>query len=106
MSSPRRPLVAIGAGAIALAMTAGHARWAAHLRDLQGPAIAAVARTMPAADLALSGTARHLRFPSLEDPGAPFADMPAAPDIDPGGGALAPPVELYEKTASLRLRAR
>jgi hypothetical protein len=77
-----------------------HARWAGERRERQAPAIAAVARGMPAADLALSGAARHLRFPSLEEPGAAFADVPAGPDIDPGGAALAPPVELYARTAN------
>ena len=53
--------------------------------------IAAVAKRLPAGDLALSGGARWLRSPSLEEPGAAFADGPASPDPDPAGGAMAPP---------------
>jgi hypothetical protein len=60
-------------------------------RTANAPAIAAVARRLPAADLALSGGARWLRSPSLEEPGAAFADGPASPDPDPAGGAMAPP---------------
>lgn len=56
------------------------------------PAISAVSRRLPAGDLALSGGARWLRSPSLEEPGAAFADGPASPDPDPAGGAMAPPV--------------
>lgn len=55
------------------------------------PAVSAVARRLPAGDLALSGGARWLRSPSLEEPGAAFADGPASPDPDPAGGAMAPP---------------
>jgi hypothetical protein len=60
-------------------------------RAADAPAIAAVARRLPTSDLALSGGARWLRSPSLEEPGAPFADGPASPDPDPAGGAMAPP---------------
>jgi hypothetical protein len=60
-------------------------------RAADAPAIAAVARRLPTSDLALSGGARWLRSPSLEEPGAAFADGPASPDPDPAGGALAPP---------------
>ena len=60
-------------------------------RTSTAPAIGAVARRLPAGDLALSGGARWLRSPSLEEPGAAFADGPASPDPDPAGGAMAPP---------------
>lgn len=60
-------------------------------RAVDAPAISAVARRLPAGDLALSGGARWLRSPSLEEPGAAFADGPASPDPDPAGGAMAPP---------------
>ena len=60
-------------------------------RTASMPAISAVARRLPASDLALSGGARWLRSPSLEEPGAAFADGPASPDPDPAGGAMAPP---------------
>jgi hypothetical protein len=99
MISPARPLIAIGTGAALLGLATLHARRAVDRRASEAPAIAAVARRLPAADLALAGAARHLRFPSLEDPGAAFADAPASRDIDPGAAALAPPIELYEHTA-------
>ncbi len=54
-------------------------------------AIDALAPRLPMSDLALSGGARWLRFPSLEEPGAAFQDGPALPDPDPAGGILAPP---------------
>jgi hypothetical protein len=59
-------------------------------------AITALARRLPTSDLALSGGARWLRAPSLEEPGAAFADGPALPDPDPAGGAMAPPVEAWK----------
>ncbi len=61
------------------------------------PAIDAVARRLPSSDLALSGGARWLRFPSLEEPGAAFQDGPALPDPDPAGGAMAPPREVWSR---------
>ncbi|MBX3228737.1 MAG: hypothetical protein KIT84_08800 [Labilithrix sp.] len=58
----------------------------------QQPAVDALAVRLPTSDLALSGGARWLRAPSLEEPSAAFADGPAIPDPDPAGGAMAPPV--------------
>jgi hypothetical protein len=58
-------------------------------------AVDALARRLPTSDLALSGGARWLRAPSLEEPGAAFADGPALPDPDPAGGAMAPPTVLW-----------
>ena len=66
-------------------------------RDAQKPAIAAVAKRLPSGDLALSGGARWLRTPSLEEPGAAFADGIAVPDPDPAGGAMAPPREAWTR---------
>jgi hypothetical protein len=68
-------------------------------RDAQRGAIRAVAPRLPAGDLALSGGARWLRFPSLEEPGAAFADGIAIPDPDPAGGAMAPPVDAWVTSA-------
>jgi hypothetical protein len=64
-------------------------------RTSAAPAILAVGQRLPTSDLALSGGARWLRSPSLEEPGAAFADGPAAPDPDPAGGAMAPPIEVW-----------
>jgi hypothetical protein len=73
-----------------------HARAMRARRDAEANAIREVAPRLPSGDLALSGGARWLRFPSLEEPGAAFADGPAVPDPDPAGGMMAPPRELYE----------
>ncbi len=69
----------------------------ARARDASSAAIDAVARRLPSSDLALSGGARWLRFPSLEEPGAAFQDSPALPDPDPAGGAMAPPRESWSR---------
>lgn len=58
-------------------------------------AVAQLGPRMPMSDLALSGGARWLRAPSLEDPFAAFADGPAAHDPDPAGAAIPPPGEVY-----------
>jgi hypothetical protein len=76
---------------IAIGVITVDARMRRAERRANAPAIAAVARRLPAGDLALSGGARWLRSPSLEEPGAAFADGPASPDPDPAGGAMAPP---------------
>lgn len=58
-----------------------------------------LAPRLPTSDLALSGGARWLRAPSLEEPSAAFADGPALPDPDPAGGAMAPPIEVWAAIA-------
>ena len=63
---------------------------------LQQPAVDALAVRLPTSDLALSGGARWLRAPSLEEPAAAFQDGPAVPDPDPAGGAMAPPLEVWQ----------
>jgi len=68
-------------------------------RRAEEPALATVAARLPTSDLALSGGARWLRAPSLEEPGAAFADGPASPDPDPAGGAMAPPLEVWAEVA-------
>ncbi len=80
---------------IAVIAIDAHARRAR--RDADRPAIAVVAKRLPSGDLALSGGARWLRSPSLEEPGAAFADGIAVPDPDPAGGAMAPPVEAFQR---------
>jgi hypothetical protein len=63
----------------------------------QQPAIDALAARLPTSDLALSGGARWLRAPSVEEPNAAFQDGPASPDPDPAGGAMAPPVDAWRR---------
>jgi hypothetical protein len=86
-------LLAVLPATVAAIAVAARARRAA--RAEEQPAIDAVARRLPASDLALSGGARWLRFPSLEEPGAAFQDGPGLPDPDPAGGAMAPPREAW-----------
>ena len=64
-----------------------------------------LAPRLPTSDLALSGGARWLRAPSLEEPGAAFADGPALPDPDPAGGAMAPPASIWAEEAERRRAA-
>ena len=71
-----------------LALVASRQRAAGHARQ---QADAPIGRVLPWPDLALATGARHLRFLSLEEPGAAFADGPASLDADPAGGAVAPP---------------
>lgn len=68
-------------------------------RAAEEPALRTVAVRLPTSDLALSGGARWLRAPSLEEPSAAFADGPALPDPDPAGGAMAPPIEVWRTAA-------
>lgn len=77
--------------ALVIAVIAIDAKMRRAERAADAPAISAVARRLPASALALSGGARWLRSPALEEPGAAFADGPASPDPDPAGGAMAPP---------------
>ena len=55
---------------------------------------------LPSADLSYAGGSRHLRHLSLEDPAAAFADAPAAPDVDPADGAIAPPTDAWREVIS------
>jgi hypothetical protein len=74
-----------------LALLAVDARSKRAARAAQQPAITVVAMRLPSNGLSLSGGARWLRAPGLEEPGAAFADGIAVPDPDPAGGAMAPP---------------
>jgi hypothetical protein len=78
---------------LAVVGLAADARIRRSARAEDAPAIRILATRLPSSDLALSGGARWLRMPSLEEPNAAFADGPALPDPDPAGGAMAPPVE-------------
>jgi hypothetical protein len=84
--------------AFACAILVAIAADAAHRRAVRGReqgAIDAVGRRLASADLALSGGARWLRSPSMEEPGAAFTEGPAVPDADPAGGVMAPPRALW-----------
>lgn len=76
----------VAIGAITLDARGRRAR-----RAERGSAISMLAVRLPSSDLALSGGARWLRAPSMEEPNAAFADGPALPDPDPAGGAMSPP---------------
>ncbi len=82
---------------VAIVGIAAHASHARARRAAEQPAIEELAPRLPTSDLALSGGARWLRAPSLEEPGAAFADGPALPDPDPAGGAMAPPREVWAR---------
>ena len=100
MTSARAPLAALGGAALALVAVGWHARAREVAREHEQPAIDAILRRLPAPDLSFAGSARHLRFPSLEEPGAAFADVPAGPDLDPAGAAVAPPTAVYTDIAT------
>lgn len=84
-------LAVLAAAALSMAIVAVDARGRRAARASASGAVDAAVRALPAPDFALSGGARWLRTPSLEEPGAAFADGPAFPDPDPAGGAMAPP---------------
>ena len=85
---------------VSIATIAADASMRRAARAREQSAIDAVARIVPSNDLALSGGARWLRFPSMEEPGAAFQDAPALPDPDPAGGTMAPPIAVW--SASVR----
>ncbi|HEY8075620.1 MAG TPA: hypothetical protein VIF62_15955 [Labilithrix sp.] len=91
----RLAIVLLVSPALAIAGLAFDARARRVASAREDSAIDALARRLPTSDLALSGGARWLRAPSLEEPGAAFADGPALPDPDPAGAAMAPPVEAW-----------
>ncbi|MCU0684816.1 MAG: hypothetical protein MUF34_21650 [Polyangiaceae bacterium] len=101
VSSRRVPApLLLAAALLAPLPLAWHAQAARAARRHDAPAIAAAVSALPWPDLALGGGARHLRFLSLEEPGAAFADGPAAADADPAGGALAPPAAVWAEIAA------
>jgi len=99
MTSARAPLLALAIEAALLVVVFTHAHAREAKRHAEQPAIDALSHSLPGADLSLAGAARHLRFPSLEEPGAAFADLPASPDLDPAGAAIAPPIDIYAASA-------
>lgn len=92
---PAARVVLAWLGALALPITlvalAFDARATRRAHAEKDAPVSAVAARLPSSDLALSGGARWLRAPSLEEPWGAFADGPALPDPDPAGGAMAPP---------------
>ena len=93
----RIALLMLASPALVVLGLAADARARRTRRDAEGAAIETLARRLPTSDLALSGGARWLRAVSLEEPGAAFAEGPASPDPDPAGGAMAPPLELWQR---------
>ena len=88
-------LLLIASPIVVIAGLSIDARMRREERAREAPAIDLVAKRLPVSDLALSGGARWLRAPSVEEPSAAFADGPALPDPDPAGGAMAPPTEAW-----------
>jgi hypothetical protein len=82
-----------------LALLAFDARARREEKQKEISVVVAVAARLPSCDLALSGGARWLRTPSLEEPGAAFSDGPALPDPDPAGGAVSPPRSVWAEEA-------
>jgi hypothetical protein len=83
---------------------------AAHRRTLRAGELAAsglvpVVSRLPGSDLALSGGARWLRFPSLEEPGAAFSEGPAVADADPAGGLISPPRAFWTAVSRMKTEA-
>jgi hypothetical protein len=99
MTSARTPLLLLISVVVILASLGVHAKARRSERDHEQPAVLAISAVLPGADLAMAGGARHLRFPSLEEPSAAFSDGQALPDLDPAGGAIAPPIGVYVETA-------
>jgi hypothetical protein len=99
--SARRTLASLGALVVALALAVSavlldaSARRRARAREQV--VIDLVSARLPSSDLSLSGGARWLRAPSMEEPSAAFAEGPAMPDPDPAGGVMAPPVDAYTR---------
>ena len=86
-------------GVVMLSAVAADAARRRRARAREEPAVLAVAARLPSPDLALSGGARWLRVPSLEEPSAPFDLGPAMLDPDPAGGLIAPPTEAWVQQA-------
>jgi hypothetical protein len=89
-------LAAFLLGGVAMLSTVGaDAARRRRARAREEPAVLAVAARLPSPDLALSGGARWLRVPSLEESSAPFDLGPAMLDPDPAGGLIAPPTAVW-----------
>jgi hypothetical protein len=80
---------------LAIAALATHASHARRAEADHAPSKRLVVSRLPSADLAFAGGSRHLRFLSLEEPQAAFADGPGLPDPDPAGGLIGVPREAF-----------
>ena len=87
---------------LVLSLDAAHRR-RGRARELEADGLLPVVAHLPGSDLALSGGARWLRFPSLEEPGAAFSEGQALPDTDPAGGMISPPRELFTAVSRTNL---
>jgi hypothetical protein len=96
------PLVALGVAFSAVLWAGLDARTRRTARAGEEHVVRETMRVLPGPDLALAGGARHLRFLSLEEPSAAFADLPASLDSDPAGGAVAPPIAVWTDEARAR----
>ncbi|HQY60823.1 MAG: hypothetical protein IPF92_19875 [Myxococcales bacterium] len=96
--STGRGIVAAGmlvALPLTIAALGTHASLARRAEAARAPAKRLVVSRLPSADLAFAGGSRHLRFLSLEEPQAAFADGPGLPDPDPAGGLVGVPRETF-----------
>ncbi len=87
-------LLAASGVPVLLTLDAAHRR---ARREREAPTIRAVCAKLPSGSLALSGGARWLRSPAMEEPSAAFADAPASLDADPAGGLMSPPLEVWRE---------
>lgn len=96
-------LAALPAVVLVIALHASAARRA------EGPVRAArnaaIAR-LPSADFAFAGGSRHLRYLSLEEPQAAFADGPGLPDPDPAGGLVGTPRAMFADVPTFAPRGK
>ncbi len=84
-------LLVLGSLPLVVGVLAVHASFARRAEASSRPARIAVVKRMPSADFAFASGSRHLRFLSLEEPQAAFADGPCLPDPDPAGGLFGAP---------------
>lgn len=94
----RRGLAVVALLATLVALLVGasvHASRQAAQRASDQSAMLVVLRALPGPDLAFGGGARHLRSLTMAEPGAAFADSPAALDDDPAGGAISAPRDAW-----------
>lgn len=88
---PGPALALLLASLLAAPLLAALSAWQRSSLEARRLPLASVGRLLPWPDLAVASGARHLRFLSLEEPAAAFADGPASLDADPAGGSVAPP---------------